>query len=582
MSQHGKVKSFALSKKRDNDKLKKKVEEEAAAEAYQEYVATFEAPKSSQLFVRGSVINAATGEEIEKGPSSNKYYKADKLEEIERQKHAEQRKIEEKQKQSINDKPPKKKGETKKVSNLELFKEELKMIQEEREGRGRHYNHQTSSTTSRLGDDETDNRKGQGSHDNGDPNTTNIYLASLSPKMTEAKLCELFGQYGPLASVKIMWPRTDDERKKNRNCGFVAFMCRKDAVRAMKLINGLYVLNIEMRLGWGKAVPIPSTPIYIPPALLELTASPPPSGLPFNAQIVEESDKQLMQKYDNDPQRLYREDKEAFDDLLSRTVVKVVQPTDKAQLALIHRVIEFVIRDGPLFEALLMSREANNKMYSFLFENQSAAHIYYRWKLFSLLNGDQPNKYRMEEFQMFENGSIWKPPPMDLYTQGMPEELLPKEGLVDVSLSPNNNDDNDKRQKRSNLKKDKKNTLCPKTREKLEDLLRSLNPQRSKIAEAMMFCVENADSSEEIIECIADSLTIAETPLFKKIARLYLVSDILHNSVVKVANVSNYRKGFQSKLVPIFESVHQAYASIEGRLKAEQFKVIISLFQIYF
>jgi hypothetical protein len=40
----------------------------------------------------------------------------------------------------------------------------------------------------------------------------------------------------------------------------------------------------EMKLGWGKAVPIPPHPIYIPPAMLELTMPPPPSGLPFNGQ----------------------------------------------------------------------------------------------------------------------------------------------------------------------------------------------------------------------------------------------------------------------------------------------------------
>lgn len=47
-----------------------------------------------------------------------------------------------------------------------------------------------------------------------------------------------FGKYGALASVKIMWPRTDEERARNRNCGFVAFMNRKDAERAMKHMTG--------------------------------------------------------------------------------------------------------------------------------------------------------------------------------------------------------------------------------------------------------------------------------------------------------------------------------------------------------
>lgn len=56
--------------------------------------------------------------------------------------------------------------------------------------------------------------------------------------MTEQQLCEVFGKYGPLASVKIMWPRTDEERNRGRNCGFVAFMNRKDGERAMNALKG--------------------------------------------------------------------------------------------------------------------------------------------------------------------------------------------------------------------------------------------------------------------------------------------------------------------------------------------------------
>lgn len=78
-------------------------------------------------------------------------------------------------------------------------------------------------------------------------------------------------------------------------------------------------------------------------------------------------------------------------------------------------MIEFVVREGPMFEAMIMNREINNPMYRsvqlyirnvlafillvktavfadlcffssrFLFENQSPAHVYYRWKLYSIL-----------------------------------------------------------------------------------------------------------------------------------------------------------------------------------------------------
>lgn len=47
---------------------------------------------------------------------------------------------------------------------------------------------------------------------------------------------------------------------------------------------GKFIMGYEMKLGWGKAVPTPPYPIYIPPAMMELTLPPPPSGLPFNAQ----------------------------------------------------------------------------------------------------------------------------------------------------------------------------------------------------------------------------------------------------------------------------------------------------------
>jgi len=47
---------------------------------------------------------------------------------------------------------------------------------------------------------------------------------------------------------------------------------------------GRDIMQYEMKLGWGKSVPIPPYPIYIPPALMEITQPPPPSGFPFNAQ----------------------------------------------------------------------------------------------------------------------------------------------------------------------------------------------------------------------------------------------------------------------------------------------------------
>ncbi|XP_064422650.1 U2 snRNP-associated SURP motif-containing protein isoform X2 [Latimeria chalumnae] len=365
--------------------------------------------------------------------------------------------------------------------------------------------------------------------------------------MDEEMLCKEFGRYGPLASVKIMWPRTDEERARVKNCGFVAFMNRRDADRALRSLSGKVIMGYEMKLGWGKAVPIPPHPIYIPPGLIEQTLPPPPSGLPFNAQPKERL------KNPDAPIPPIRSQEE-FDQTLSEAVVKVVIPTERNLLCLINRMIEFVVREGPMFEAIIMNKEMNNPMFRFLFDNKSPPHVYYRWKLFSVLQGDSPSKWRTDDFCMFKGGSKWRPPPLNPYYQGMTNEPI------------------DEKPPSPQEEPVKKGQLKDEHRDKLENTLRGLAPRRNDIGDAMMFCLDNAEAAEEVVECITESLSILQTPLQKKIARLYLVSDILHNSCAKVANASYYRKYFEGKLPQIFADIHEAYRNIQARLQAEQFK----------
>ena len=116
-----------------------------------------------------------------------------------------------------------------------------------------------------------------------------------------------------------------------------------------------------------------------------------------------------------------------FNRFLKGSTVKVCIPADRTQLCLINRMVEFVIREGPMFEAMIMNREINNRMFQFLFENTSPEHIYYRWRLFSLLQGDTKEKWSGDEFRMFKGGPVWRPPAVSLYTAGMPDELVYEE-----------------------------------------------------------------------------------------------------------------------------------------------------------
>ncbi|RVE58710.1 hypothetical protein OJAV_G00197160 [Oryzias javanicus] len=564
-----KLKSFSIGKmavakrtlsKKEQDELKKKEDERAAAEIYEEFLAAFEGGGEGKVkaFVRGGIANA-TKEEAAADEKRGKLYKPKSRFEAQTKSilplETPPQFLAFERKQTVKKNTEKEK----KKSNLELFKEELKQIQEERDER-----HKLKGRVSRFeplpgmegrrSSDGSSRRNrpssvlddcAPGSHDVGDPSTTNLYLGNINPQMNEEMLCQEFGRYGPLASVKIMWPRTDEERARERNCGFVAFMNRRDAERALKHLNGKMIMNFEMKLGWGKGVPIPPHPIYIPPSMMEHTLPPPPSGLPFNAQPRERL------KNPNTPLLPPPKNKEEFEKTLSQAIVKVVIPTERNLLSLIHRMIEFVVREGPMFEAMIMNREINNPMYRFLFENQSPAHVYYRWKLFSILQGESTAKWRTDDFRMFKNGSFWRPPPLNPYLHG-----------------PYDDGDEEEEEEEGS----KKGCLKEDERDKLEEMLRGLTPKRGDIAEAMLFCLNHAEAAEEIVECIAESLSILKTPLPKKIARLYLVSDVLYNSSAKVSNASYYRKYFETRLCQIFSDLNATYKTIQGHLQSENFK----------
>ncbi|XP_011875539.1 PREDICTED: U2 snRNP-associated SURP motif-containing protein isoform X3 [Vollenhovia emeryi] len=540
-----KLKAFSIGtmgkrplSKKELEEQRKKEQEQAAAQAFEEFVATFQETPSkttSKVWVKAGTYDA--GKRQEDTREKGKLYKPQsKLSELVDNRSSAEQAQEYARLLGTNERKldrlgKKKKEGEKKKSNLELFKEELKMIQEEREERHKYKGAVKTVISAQSEDPMLAALKcvEDGSFDNGDPNTTNLYLGNLNPKITEQQLMEIFGKYGPLASIKIMWPRSDEEKARQRNCGFVAFMSRKDGERALKNLNGRDIMQYEMKLGWGKSVPIPPYPIYIPPALMEITQPPPPSGLPFNAQP-------------------HRRDRHK---VLQNAVVKVVIPTERNLVMLIHRMVEFVIREGPMFEAMIMNRELNNPMFRFLFENYSPAHTYYRWKLYSILQGDVQKEWRTEDFRMFKGGSVWRPPPINPWTQGMPDELIEMEERQEP----------------------RRGSLSNSQRDRLEDLLRNISPERIKVAEAMVFCIEHAEAAEEICDCISESLSILQTPVNKKIARLYLISDILHNCGVKVTNATIYRKAFETRLLDIFNEVHQAYKQFDSRLKAEGFKV---------
>ncbi|KAL9549993.1 hypothetical protein MBANPS3_004932 [Mucor bainieri] len=405
-----------------------------------------------------------------------------------------------------------------KKRNLDSFLEEIKKGQEIR---------------TRV-DVKTTSQDHGGSFDDGNPNSTNLYVGNINPTVTEAGLCQEFGKYGPIASVKIMWPRTQEEKDKGNNCGFVSFMTRRDAANAIRSLDGKELNGYALRVGWGKAVPIPAQPCFV----LDKAAPVTKSGLPFNAQVSAGAP-----GVNSRP----------------RAEIHVTKPTDINIMRTIHRMIERVLVHGPLFEAMIMEREQGNPRFKFLFDNTSSEHIYYRWKLYSLSQGDTTSKWMDEPFQMFRGGPWWIPPELPVLDQHATEDPV--------------FDTDDEVTEQDNVVK---GTLGQIAKQRLAVLLKEVTFQRGTIARAMAFAIDHSEAATEIVDLLCKSITVADYPLSVKLARLYLVSDILHNSSVHVSNAWKYRKEFENQLPVVFDHFNGIYRSISARLKAEQVRKHIS------
>jgi len=240
--------------------------------------------------------------------------------------------------------------------------------------------------------------------------TTNIFVGNLDPMTTEEELTDAFRQFGDLYSVKIMWPRTAEERARNRNTGFVCFMARADAEDAMDAYQDADPLDTGRRLvlRWGKNVK-KTVKFGTGGVPTNLRKKPRDDGVKTGGGIVKKdsniSDKKssvgstermLMDRNDGVSTKMGRHSTESAsshsneDDLMRQdighvdAVVKpilgpvydpkqhaaeaiiVTMPSDPYRVKFITTVASFVAKDGSILEQKLIEAQSSNPDFYFL------------------------------------------------------------------------------------------------------------------------------------------------------------------------------------------------------------------------
>jgi len=124
----------------------------------------------------------------------------------------------------------------------------------------------------------------------------------------------------------------------------------------------------------------------------------------------------------------------------------------------------------------------------------------------------------------------------------------------------------------SEQERTKKTGLGRLSRKRFEAMLRALSGKRGELARCMTFSLEHAEAAREISDIIISSLLVDATPVPRKVARLHLICDILHNSAAPVPSAWKFRQEFQSRLGIVFDHFSSIYHSFPGRITAETFK----------
>lgn len=88
----------------------------------------------------------------------------------------------------------------------------------------------------------------------------------------------------------------------------------------------------------------------------------------------------------------------------------------------------------------------------------------------------------------------------------------------------------------------------------------------------MSFSLEHAEAANEVADIIIASLLVDGTAVPRKVARLHLICDILHNSAAPLPMAWKFRQEFQSRLGLVFDHLSTIYHSFPGRITAETFK----------
>ena len=366
-----------------------------------------------------------------------------------------------------------------------------------------------------------------------------------------------------------MWPRTAEDRARQRLTGFVCFYHRTDAEDAMEACNDAdpFRNGHRLMLRWGKSVlksrqnepprQQSSTPSNNSQSALPLTTH---RSTEYQALVGNAKPSSTSTGNTNTCAPLSRKS--------PPSKIQVTVPSDPRRANAISLVASFVAKDGADLEHRVLAQGlSSHSDLSFLTPTPTTSsgdrhtllqeHIYYKWRVYAYSQGDGDYTWRTEPFVMVKSGCLWIPPPIDQEAARRHQE------------EERRSQEEEEQRRRPWLTKkrgaghgkQRSQAQRPLTHEELKEfhsLTRDqLSTSREAIAQAMAFCFDKSShSASEIADLLKELMLLPAHGAEPRIARLYLLSDVLFNSQQPgVRNAFYYRDAIQHMAPQVFKSL---------------------------
>jgi len=275
--------------------------------------------------------------------------------------------------------------------------------------------------------------------------------------------------------------------------------------------------------------------------------------------------------------------------------IRVQPPSDSNRLELISQVALFVAKDGSVLENKLMDKESTNPKFAFL---RSVPHthtytgtytandslsintgttedanceiirqerLYYRWRVYSYLQGDETHAWRTDPFQMIHpHGKFWVPPPLDPRGRKTMEQVQEENRRQEAERLKQIQQRKRRRRYATGRQMEHGNKaaaegnvkLNPHELEKWRELIDTLTSSKESICKAMAFFFDKSAAAYQVSSLLEVTLLDNRVGISvdTKCARLYLMSDVLFNSQQPgVKNAFRYRDAIERMAPKVFE-----------------------------